>query len=54
MFVNNPKLFDENYLRYMAARLQVLLPVGEVPVRLFARSHRSDSRAKKKPRAADR
>jgi len=49
MFVNNPKLFDENYLRYMAARLQALLPVGEVPVRLFARSHRSDSR-KKKPK----
>ena len=49
MFVNNPKLFDENYLRYMAARLQALLPVGEVPVRLFARSHRSESR-KKKPK----
>jgi len=55
MFVNNPKLFDENHLRYMAARLQVLLPVGEVPIRLFARSHRSDSRAKKKkPHKADR
>jgi len=55
MFVNNPKLFDENYLRYMTHRLQDLLPVGEVPVRLFARSHRSDSRAKKrKPRAKDR
>lgn len=55
MFVNNPKLFDENYLRYMARRLQELLPMGEVPVRLFARSHRSDSRTKKKPpRDADR
>ncbi len=50
MFVNNPKLFDENYLRYMAGRLQALLPVGEVPVRLFARSHRSESRTKNKPR----
>jgi len=50
MFVNNPKLFDENYLRYMERRLQELLPVGEVPVRLFARSHRSDSRKKKPPR----
>ncbi|UCD52507.1 MAG: ribosome biogenesis GTPase Der [Phycisphaerales bacterium] len=49
MFVNNPKLFDENYLRYMAARLQALLPIGEVPVRLFARSHRSESR-KKRPK----
>jgi GTP-binding protein len=53
MFVNNPKLFDENYLRYMAGRLQALLPVGEVPIRLFARSHRSDSR-KKKPARQDR
>jgi len=49
MFVNNPKLFDENYLRYMARRLQELLPMGEVPVRLFARSHRSESRTKNKP-----
>ena len=48
MFVNNPKLFDENYLRYMAARLQALLPVGEVPVRLFSRSHRSDKRPGRK------
>ncbi len=53
MFVNNPKLFDENYLRYMERRLQELLPVGEVPVRLFSRSHRSDSRTKKKSRGPD-
>ena len=53
MFVNNPKLFDENYMRYMAARLQALLPLGEVPVRLFARSHRSESR-RKKPHKPDR
>jgi hypothetical protein len=37
----------------MAGRLQALLPVGEVPIRLFARSHRSDSR-KKKPTRQDR
>jgi GTPase len=49
MFVNNPKLFDDNYLRYMAARLQALLPIGEVPVCLFTRSHRSESHSKKKP-----
>jgi GTP-binding protein len=42
MFVNNPKLFDENYLRYIVGRLQTLLPVSEVPIRLFARSHRSE------------
>ena len=53
MFVNNPKLFDENFLRYMANRLQALLPIGEVPVRLFARSHRSESRGKRKGRASD-
>ncbi len=51
MFVNNPKLFDEGYRRYIASRLQTLLRVGEVPVRLCARSHRSDSKSKKKPKA---
>jgi len=50
MFVNNPKLFDEGYRRYIASRLQTLLRVGEVPVRLCARSHRSDSKSKKKPK----
>jgi len=54
MFVNNPKLFDENFLRYMASRLQVLLPIGEVPVRLYARSHRSESRTKHKPRRPEK
>ncbi len=48
MFVNNPKLFDENFLRYMAARLQALLPIGEVPVRLFTRNHRSENRPSRK------
>jgi len=41
MFVNNPKLFDDNYRRYVVGRLQALLPISEVPIRLFARSHRS-------------
>ncbi len=53
MFVNNPKLFDEHYLRYVANRLQTLLPIGEVPVRLFVRSHRSEA-SKRKSRAAKR
>ena len=48
MFVNNPKLFDENYLRYIVGRIQTLLPVSEVPIRLFARSHRSEKRSRKK------
>ncbi len=53
MFVNNPKLFDEHYLRYVANRLQMLLPVGEVPIRLFVRSHRNEA-SKRKSRAAKR
>ena len=37
MFVNNPKLFDENYRRFIVGRLRELLPIGEVPIRLLAR-----------------
>ncbi|MGD9109978.1 MAG: ribosome biogenesis GTPase Der [Phycisphaerales bacterium] len=40
MFVNKPQLFEENYRRYIINRLQELLPVSEVPIRLLARSHR--------------
>ncbi len=40
MFVNNPKLFDENYRRFIVGRLQSMLPIAEVPIRLLARSHR--------------
>ncbi len=40
MFVNNPKLFEENYRRYLVNRLRDLLPTSEVPIRLLARSHR--------------
>ncbi|MFC1762892.1 ribosome biogenesis GTPase Der [Planctomycetota bacterium] len=40
MFVNNPRLFDDNYRRFIIGRLRSLLPVGEVPIRLLARSHR--------------
>ena len=40
MFVNNPKLFDGNYRRYIATRLQSLLPMPEVPIRLLARPRR--------------
>lgn len=41
MFVNDPRLFDENHKRYMIGRLRTLLPIPEVPVRLLARSHRN-------------
>jgi len=37
MFVNNPKLFDENYRRFIVGRLRELLPIAEVPIRLLAR-----------------
>jgi GTP-binding protein len=40
MFVNNPKLFETNYMRYVATRLQALLPIQEVPIRLLARPRR--------------
>jgi GTP-binding protein len=40
MFVNKPQLFDENYKRFIINRLQTLLPIGEVPIRLLARAHR--------------
>lgn len=40
MFVNNPKLFDESYRRFIIGRLRTALPIGEVPIRLLTRSHR--------------
>jgi len=40
MFVNKPELFEENYMRFIKGRLQSILPVGEVPIRLLAHSHR--------------
>jgi len=40
MFVNKPELFDENYRRFIVSRLQSILPVEEVPIRLMARAHR--------------
>jgi len=42
MFVNRPKLFEENYRRFIVGRLRELLPIGEVPIRLLARSHRKE------------
>ena len=42
MFVNRPELFDDNYKRFITRRLQTLLPISEVPVRLLARSHRKE------------
>jgi GTP-binding protein len=43
MFVNHPELFEENYKRFIIGKLQSLLPIAEVPVRLLARPHRKDN-----------
>ena len=40
MFVNKPELFEENYRRFIVNRLRYILPIDEVPIRLFARKHR--------------
>lgn len=40
MFVNRPELFEENYMRYITGRLQAMLPIEEVPIRLLTRRHR--------------
>jgi GTP-binding protein len=41
MFVNDPKLFDNNYRRFIINRLRELLPTSEVPIRLLVRKHSS-------------
>jgi len=43
MFVNKPTLFDETYMRYLVGRLQAMLGIDEVPIRLLARAHRKDA-----------
>jgi len=40
MFVNRPELFEENYRRFIVNRLRSILPIDEVPIRLFTRKHR--------------
>ena len=42
LFVNRPELFEENYLRFIVGRLQSMLPIDEVPLRLLVRPHRKD------------
>ncbi len=44
MFVNKPELFDDNYRRFMVSRLQEMLPIEEVPIRLLARLNKGDAR----------
>jgi len=42
LFVNRTDLFDENYQRFIINKLQSLLPVAEVPIRLVLRPHRQN------------
>jgi GTP-binding protein len=39
LFVNNAALFDDNYRRFVVGRLRDILPISEVPIRLFTRTH---------------
>lgn len=41
MFVNKPKLFEENYQRFIINRLRDYLPIAEVPIKLLAKKHRT-------------
>jgi len=40
IFVNEPRLFDRNYQRYLENQLRASLPFREVPIRLFFHKHR--------------
>jgi len=46
MFVNRLELFDDNYRKYIIGRLQSMLPIAEVPVRLLVRPRREKSSVK--------
>jgi GTP-binding protein len=43
MFVNNPKLFEKNYLKHTKTQLQEMLDIEEVPMRLLLRARRKQS-----------
>ena len=44
MFVNKPELFEDNYRKYLVGKLQEMLGLTEVPIRLFTRRTESKSR----------
>jgi GTP-binding protein len=52
MFVNKPELFEENYLRFIRGRLQSMLPIDEVPIRLLARPRNTQKieKSRRKPK----
>jgi len=47
MFVNKPELLEENYRRFIIGKLRELLPIKEVPIKLLARSHRTQNVSRK-------
>jgi len=51
MFVNRPELFEENYRRFIVGRLRRLLPIAEVPIRLVARSHKTENASETKSKS---
>jgi len=44
MFVNKLDLFDESYRRFVISRLREVLPAAEVPIRLYVRGHRGETK----------
>ena len=38
LFVNDPALFDSTYRRYLENQFRTILPMPEVPVRIFFKS----------------
>jgi len=45
MFVNDPKMFDNRYRRYMLNRFRESLDIAEVPIKLEIRPRRKSDRA---------
>jgi GTP-binding protein len=44
MFVNKPEFFEENYMRFIKGKLQSMLPIEEVPIRLLARPRKTQNK----------
>ena len=52
LFVNDPDLFDSTYRRYLENRFREVLPIPEVPMRIFFKA-RERSPAKSGPSRCD-
>jgi len=47
IFVNDPRMLDNNYRRYLVNRLRETLPFSEIPIRLLLRGHHEGAEGKK-------